>query len=34
MGADGRVIVNAGGGGQMKERGLLNPMRYIRGKYK
>jgi hypothetical protein len=29
---DGRVIINAGGGN--KERGLLNPMRYIRGKYK
>jgi len=30
---DGRVVINAGGGG-MKERGLLNPMRYVRGKYK
>lgn len=29
----GGVTVNAGGGGS-KERGLLNPMRYIAGKYK
>lgn len=34
VGSDGRVVINAGGGGQQRERGLLNPMRYIRGKYK
>lgn len=33
MSPDGRVVINAGGG-QQRERGLLNPMRYIRGKYK
>lgn len=32
MSPDGRVIVNAQP--QLKERGLLNPMRYVRGKFK
>jgi len=27
------VVVNAGGGMQQRQRGLLNPMRYISGKY-
>jgi hypothetical protein len=33
LGTSGGITVNAGGGGA-KERGLLNPMRYIAGKYK